>query len=80
MKTFYIIQQVALNEVASDGVVGTVQDARKALESAAFEDGKYLILEDTSGEVTKKTETVQKSSVTFSVPTARKRGPRKAKE
>lgn len=79
MKTFYIALQLEKDVKITETITGTLADARKALSSDAYDDGTYRILEDTSGVITKKSETVKKSSITFDVPAGRKR-PRKTSE
>jgi hypothetical protein len=82
-KTFFIVK-VAMSAQLDDATgfllqerfEGTVTDARGLLQTDAYKDGEYLIIEDTSGIVRKSTETVKKSKVEFT-PT-RKR-PRKEK-
>ncbi len=77
MKTFYIFKVVP-TEVNHDlqfveKIEGLVTDARAAIASEAYEDGDYHVLEDTSGVIQKKSETVVKSRVTFTPPEGRRR-------
>jgi len=85
-KKFYIFEKIdRMAEVpdSKDQLIfhrtfdGTVVDAREAIGDDAFADGTYLILEDTSGEIVKGTDTIVKRTVKFDPP--RKLGPRKKK-
>lgn len=90
MKTFFIID-IGDSSGAEPGSKrpfllaerfdGTVADARLLLESDAYRPGDYLVVEDTSGVITKRVikETVSRVVIDFEVPEGRKR-PRKAKE
>jgi hypothetical protein len=73
VKTFYIFKRHGSDLKQCEEFEGTVVDARKLIDGRAYEDGTYLILEDTSGDIVKATETVQKSKVTFTPPAGRKR-------
>lgn len=57
---------------------GDVSDARALIDNASYPDGVYLCLHDTSGEMTKKTDTIVKSKVTFTPTQTKARKPKPA--
>lgn len=79
MKTFYIFEIAEGDEApaGSHEYDGTIQDVRQTLKrDPRFKEGRFRILEDTSGILTKCVKTTEEVSLDFDPP--RKR-PRKAK-
>lgn len=73
MKTFHIFKIHPSAEKTpfpfdfdhAETIYGALSDVRAALNSPAYDPGQYVILEDTSGIVTKSLVTTQKVNVVF---------------
>jgi hypothetical protein len=70
MKTFHIFQAPLIDGREPsfefrETIIGTISEARSTLDSPAYNPGRYVILEDTSGFLTKSVVTTQKVTVTF---------------
>jgi hypothetical protein len=77
---FYVFEFAPESAILAEGLTlkqiitaATVAEPRKKITND-FPDGKYLILADTTGVITKTTETISKTRVEFEAPLKRPRG------